>query len=76
MTDRTEVLLRWQMEEATVRARLAPAGVASPQDVAASGGIEFLQRIFNGELPSPPIGETLGFVPISAEPGRVVSGHP
>src|SRR5947209_13785084 len=72
MTNRNEVLLRWQTEEATVRARLAAAGVTSPQDLKASSGIEFLQRIFNGELPSPPIGETLGFVPIAAEPGRVV----
>ena len=72
MTDRDDLLRRWQTEEATVRARLAAPGVASPKDVKASSGIEFLQRIFNGELPSPPIGETLGFVPISAEPGRVV----
>ena len=72
MTDRDDVLRRWQTEEATVRARLAAPGVASPKDVKASSGIEFLQRIFNGELPSPPIGETLGFVPISAEPGLVV----
>src|SRR6202140_5378278 len=72
MTNRNDVLLRWQTEEAAVRAKLATPGVASPQDVKASSGIEFLQRIFNGELPSPPIGETLGFVPIAAEPGRVV----
>jgi uncharacterized protein (TIGR00369 family) len=72
MTDRSDVLLRWQSEEAAVRSRLAPPGVASPKDVSASSGIEFLQRIFDGELPSPPIGETLGFVPILAEPGRVV----
>src|SRR5258708_18165898 len=72
MTDRDDVLRRWQTGEATVRARLAAPGVASPKDVKASSGIEFLQRIFIGELPSPPIGETLGFVPISAEPGRVV----
>ena len=72
MTDRDDLLRRWQTEEATVRARLAAPGVASPKNVKASSGIEFLQRIFNGELPSPPIGETLGFVPIAAEPGRVV----
>jgi uncharacterized protein (TIGR00369 family) len=72
MTNRNDVLLRWQTEEATVRARLAAPGVASPQDVKASSGIGFLQHTFNGELPSPPIGETLGFVPIAAEPGRVV----
>src|SRR5438067_6054209 len=72
MTNRNGVLLRWQTEEATVRARLAAPGVTSPEDLKASSGIEFLQRIFNGELPSPPIGATLGFVPIAAEPGRVV----
>src|SRR5437773_3055555 len=72
MTNRNEVLLQWQSDEATVRARLAAPGVTSPQDLKASSGIQFLQRIFNGELPSPPIGETLGFVPIAAEPGRVV----
>jgi uncharacterized protein (TIGR00369 family) len=72
VTDRNNVLLHWQAEEATVRARLAAPGVATLQDLKASSGIEFLQQIFNGELPSPPIGETLGFVPIAAEPGRVV----
>jgi len=72
MTNRNDVLHRWQTEEAAVRARLAAPGVTSPQDLKASSGIEFLQRIFNGELPSPPIAETLGFVPIAAEPGRVV----
>jgi len=72
MTNRNDGLLRWQTEEATVRAILAAPGVTSAQDFKESSGIEFLQRIFNGELPSPPIGETLGFVPIAAEPGRVV----
>jgi uncharacterized protein (TIGR00369 family) len=72
MTNRSDVLQRWQKEEAMVRARLAAPGVTSPQELKASSGIEFLQRIFDGELPSPPIGETLGFVPIAAEPGRVV----
>src|ERR1700730_5354287 len=76
MTDRNDVLLRWRTEEAAVRARLAAPGVTSPQEVKASSGIEFLQRIFNGELPSPPIGETLGFVPITAEPGRVIFQGP
>src|SRR5438105_15343080 len=77
MTNRNDVLSRWQSEEATVGARLAGPGVTSPQDLKESSGIEFLQRILNGELPSPPIGETLGFVPIAAEPGRVVfQGNP
>ena len=72
MTTRNDVLLRWQMDEKAIRSRLAAAGVASADDLKATSGIEFLQRIFDGQLPSPPIGETLGFIPVAAEPGRAV----
>lgn len=65
-------LARWKAEEAAIRARLAPAGKIALQDLAASSGLEFLQRIGRGELPSVPIGETLDFVPIEAERGRMV----
>ncbi len=76
-TTRDEVLRRWQADEARVRARLAAPGIAEPGTIKETGGLEFLQRIFDGELPSPPIGETLDFVPIEAERGRVVfQGRP
>jgi acyl-coenzyme A thioesterase PaaI-like protein len=58
-----------------VRARLAPAGVATLEQLKQSkqsSGLEFLQRIWTGELPSAPIGHTPDFVPIEAEAGRMV----
>jgi len=62
----------WQEQEAQVRARLAAPGVASMEQLKAGSGMDFLQRILDGELPSPPIGATLDFVPIEGEPGRIV----
>jgi uncharacterized protein (TIGR00369 family) len=77
MTTRDDVLRRWQADEARVRARLAAPGIAGPDAIKATSGLDFLQRIFDGELPSPPIGETLDFIPIEAEQGRVVfQGRP
>jgi uncharacterized protein (TIGR00369 family) len=35
-------------------------------------GLEVMQRIIAGELPQPPIGHTLGFRLVEAEPGRAV----
>ena len=40
-------------------------------------GLEVMQRIASGELAQPPIGETLGFRLVRAEPGRAVfAGEP
>jgi uncharacterized protein (TIGR00369 family) len=70
--DREAVLERWRREEAAVRAKRATPGVASTEDLKAGAGIEFLRRIIDGQLPPPPISETLGFVLVMAEPGRAV----
>lgn len=72
-----ETLARWQAEEAAVRAKLAQPGVADRQRVASLSGLEVLQAIFAGTVPSPPIGTTLDFVPIRMEPGvAVFQGRP
>ena len=40
-------------------------------------GMQVAEAIFSGALPSPPIGETLDFMPIEVEPGRAVfQGRP
>jgi uncharacterized protein (TIGR00369 family) len=70
--DRTAVLERWQAEEAAVLAKRAPSGVCPPDLLAACSGLEFLQRIISGDLPPPPIADTLGFALVAAEPGRAV----
>jgi uncharacterized protein (TIGR00369 family) len=44
-----------------------------PRDVLMSyDGIGFLKAVIAGELPAPPIGETLGITLVEAEPGRAV----
>jgi uncharacterized protein (TIGR00369 family) len=76
-TSPAETLQRWQAEEAGVRARLAPPGVARRDQVAGKTGLEVFQAIFSGELPSPPIGSSMAFVPIRIEPGLAIfQGRP
>jgi hypothetical protein len=68
-----ETVARWRADEAAVRARLAASpGYARPDDqIDGRKGIEVLEAIFAGELPRPPIGDTLDFVPIHSWPGRI-----
>lgn len=72
MTTREETLAAWLAREKEVRASLAGPGVATLAQMKESSGMEFLQRIWRGELPSAPIGHTMDFVPVEGEPGRVV----
>jgi uncharacterized protein (TIGR00369 family) len=69
---------RWQAEESAVRSRLAKAtGYARPDQVNGRTGLEVFEAIFSGELPRPPIGDTLDFVPIHIEYGAAVfQGRP
>jgi uncharacterized protein (TIGR00369 family) len=67
-----QVLARWRADEARVRSRIAAAGVATPAQAASLSGIEFFDAIFEGRLPSPPIGATLDFLPIEIVPGRAL----
>jgi len=72
-----ERLARWQQEEAQVRSKLAPRGVASPDQVIGLSGLEIFQAIFEGRLPAPMIGQTLDYLPIAMTPGRAVfQGRP
>jgi uncharacterized protein (TIGR00369 family) len=70
--DAQEILKQWQQAEAAMRKALAPPGVASKEQLRERSGLEFLGAIGSGNLPSPPIGELIGFVPIEYEAGRVV----
>jgi uncharacterized protein (TIGR00369 family) len=49
---------------------------ADPRAVAQHGltlaGMDYIQAIFRGELPAPPISELMGFRGVEAEPGRAV----
>jgi len=72
MANKEETIAAWLAREAEVRAKLGPAGVATMEQLKETSGMEFLKRIWSGELPSAPIGHTMDFVPIEGEPGRVV----
>jgi uncharacterized protein (TIGR00369 family) len=51
-------------------------GPVDPREVAEEGlklsGMEYIQAIFRGELPAPPISELMGFRGVEAAPGRAV----
>ena len=64
MNSREEILTLWQAQEADVRSRLAPPGVATLAQLKELSGIEFLQHIWEGKLPSLHIGETMEFIPL------------
>jgi uncharacterized protein (TIGR00369 family) len=46
--------------------------VASPEEIGAYSGLEFLRRIAEGRVPQPPIAQTLGFRLAEAAPGLAV----
>ena len=47
-------------------------GVVTPEILLAYDGLGFLRALIAGELPAPPITQTLGFLLVEAEPGRAV----
>jgi uncharacterized protein (TIGR00369 family) len=73
-----ETVARWGAEEAAVRARLAAtAGCVRPDELGGRTGMQVFEAIFAGELPRPPMGDTLDFVPIHIETGLAVfQGRP
>jgi uncharacterized protein (TIGR00369 family) len=77
MMEANQIAARWDAEEKSVRARLLAADAAPQEQIAGRAGMEMFEAIFAGELPPPPIGETLDFVPIHMEPGAAVfQGRP
>lgn len=78
MTDASEVLKQWEAEELAVRARMSTeVGFVRPEQVAGRSGIAVFEGMFAGEFPVAPIGVTLDFILLQAEPGRVIfQGRP
>ena len=65
-------LALWLEQARTMRDVLAAPGVVPREGLKAHSGVEFFAAISRGELPSPPIGHLMDFVPIEFEPGRFV----
>jgi uncharacterized protein (TIGR00369 family) len=73
----TDQLFAWQAAEDAVRTRGMRYGVASREQVAGLSGLEIFRAMIAGELPAAPIMETLDFLLVEADPGRVVfQGRP
>lgn len=66
------VLEQWLAREAEVRANIAGYGVSTMEQMKSRSGFEFLHAIISGELPAAPIAQTLGFLAVDGEPGRIV----
>jgi uncharacterized protein (TIGR00369 family) len=65
----------WLAEEAAIlnslRAGVGP-GVASREQIAGKTGLETMQSMLCGEIPFPPIGETLSFYMVHVEDGQAI----
>jgi uncharacterized protein (TIGR00369 family) len=72
-----QTLARWREDEARARERRRDVGVSRPDQVAGLTGMQLFEAMFDGRLPSPPIGATLDFLPVHIEPGfAVFQGRP
>ncbi len=76
-TDINNTLANWQADDVRIRATLGSIGITSPAQLASMSGQSFFDAMFAGELPSPPIGETLDFIPIHIQGGKsIFQGRP
>jgi len=77
MSSTEETLAAWQARDAEVRALIQGVGVARPEQVAGKTGQQVFEAMFAGEIPAPPIAQTLDFTVVETTPGRAVfQGRP
>jgi uncharacterized protein (TIGR00369 family) len=70
-------LAEWQAFDDAFRAKNIRYGVATREQVAGKSGLALFRAMIAGELPAPPISQTLDFILVEAEAGRVVfQGRP
>lgn len=73
-------LAQWLADEQDVAAQLATglgAGVARPEQIAGLSGLQIMQAMLRGELPTPPISHTLDFRLVAVGEGLAVfQGRP
>jgi uncharacterized protein (TIGR00369 family) len=65
----------WLAQEREVKARLdagVGSGVVAPARIGGMTGLEIMQAMLRGELPYPPIGQTLDFSLIEVDQGRAL----
>lgn len=64
-------LAAWRARDAELRPRPQSPGLGKPEQFAGRTGIEVFRAMLAGEIPVPPISDTLDFLLVEAEPGRV-----
>ena len=62
----------WQRFYDDILARSTGPGILTLENLRECSGLELFQKMIAGELPRPPICDTLGFILVEAEKGRVV----
>jgi uncharacterized protein (TIGR00369 family) len=71
------VLAEWQAVDAALRRQQIVYGIATREQVAGKSGLALFKAMIAGELPAPPISQTLDFILVEAEHGQVVfQGRP
>lgn len=72
-----DTIATWEEDELKIRIHLATPDAIHPSDLASRSGMDIFNAIFSGELPQPPIGETLDYIPIHMESGiAIFQGRP
>jgi uncharacterized protein (TIGR00369 family) len=71
-TQVAQTIKAWLAREKQVLAKLAAPGVVPVSEIAATDGLGMFDRMASGEIPSVPIGKTLGYTPVEWERGRMV----
>ena len=72
-----QVAALWEAQDTECRKRMVTSGVAHPEQVVGLTGMQVFEAMLAGELPYPPICDTLDFLLIEAGPGRAVfQGRP
>ncbi|GGX80436.1 hotdog fold thioesterase [Massilia dura] len=75
--DVDQIVASWEADEARVRVRWSAPDSEPKGQAFGRSGMEMFEAIFSGELPPPPMGDTLDFVPIHMEPGAAIfQGRP
>jgi uncharacterized protein (TIGR00369 family) len=75
--DPAATLAAWQARDAELRRAMRECGVAAPSQLAGRSGLELFEAMFAGEVPYPPISQTLNFLLVEATHGRAVfQGQP
>jgi uncharacterized protein (TIGR00369 family) len=64
-------LAAWQARDAELRALRLRSGLARPEQFAGLTGMQIFEAMLRGDIPVPPISETLDFLLVEAAPGRV-----